>query len=177
MLIQRAGTGTLPPPGFTSPPWSALAAAWDAYVAAHPPSTHTVTLGPATLTLGHDDCEGDDLKPEVAQRVDGHVFGWDNESPKREVQVGKIKVEWRPVTNEEYLTFWEGGAKEGLVEVPPSWVVSDEGIQVCFFTTLLCCGRDSFHVNAGPHAVRTRANECCEALAGVDVVRRSGSVR
>lgn len=73
MLIQRAGTGTLPPPGFTPPPWSELAASWDAGVRA--PSTPTVTVGLATITMGHEDSEGDDLKPEVTYQVDGHEFG------------------------------------------------------------------------------------------------------
>ena len=63
MLIQRAGTGMLPPPGFAPPPWDALAAQWDAAPA---PTTPTVQLGPCTLTLGHDDQEPDDLLPALA---------------------------------------------------------------------------------------------------------------
>ncbi|KAG8221369.1 C-type lectin protein [Butyriboletus roseoflavus] len=127
MLIQRAGTGTLPPPGFTTPPWSELAAAWDA--SARAPDTPTVTLGPTTIMLGHEDCEGDDLKPEVTHHVDGHEFGWDNENPVRAVEVGRVCMEWRPVTNEEYLAFWEAGG-ETRVELPPSWVLGEEGIEV-----------------------------------------------
>ena len=45
MLIQRAATGMLPPPGFATPPWEALAAQWDA---APLPLTETVQLGPCT---------------------------------------------------------------------------------------------------------------------------------
>lgn len=127
MLIQRAGMGTLPPPGFAPPPWSALAAAWDANVRA--PSTPTVTLGPATITLGHDDCEGDDLDPELTHRVDGHEFGWDNESPARQVEVGRVRMAWRPITNEEYLAFWNAGGRD-QVEFPPSWVSGEKGIKV-----------------------------------------------
>ena len=134
MLIQRAGTGTLPPPGFAPPPWSELADAWD--VSARVPNTPTVTLGPTTIVLGHDDCEGDDLKPEVIYRVDGHEFGWDNENPTRAVEVGRVRMEWRPVTNEEYLAFWKAGG-ETRVELPPSWVSSEEGIEVCFFCEFL----------------------------------------
>lgn len=130
MLVQRAGAGTLPPSGFTPPPWSALAATWDASVRA--PSTPTVTLGPTTIVLGHDDCEGDDLKLEVTHRVDDHEFGWDNESPAKKVEVGRVRMEWRPVTNEEYLAFWKAGV-EAQVEFPPSWMLSEEGIEVCFF--------------------------------------------
>ncbi|KAI9571718.1 C-type lectin protein [Boletus coccyginus] len=127
MLIQRAGMGTLPPPGFAPPPWSELADAWDASVRA--PSAPTVTLGPTMISLGHDDCEGDDLKPEVTHRVDGHAFGWDNESPARQVEVGRVRLEWRPVTNEEYLAFWNAGGQT-QVDFPPSWVSSDGGIEV-----------------------------------------------
>ena len=122
---------TLPPPGF-APPWSALAAAWDA--SARAPSTPTVTIGLNTITLGHDDCEGDDLEPEVTHRVDSHEFGWDNESPARRIEVGRVCIEWRPVTNEEYLAFWSAGGQTE-VEFPPSWMSSEEGIQVCFFGT------------------------------------------
>ena len=136
MLIQRAGTGTLPPPGFAPPPWSALAAAWEA--SARAPSTPTVTIGPNTITLGHDDCEGDDLKLEVTHRVDGHEFGWDNESPARRVEVGPVRMEWRPVTNEEYLAFWNADGQT-QVEFPPSWVSSEQGMEVCFLARLFGC--------------------------------------
>lgn len=176
MLIQRAGMGTLPPPGFAPPPWSELADAWDASVRA--PSAPTVTLGPTMISLGHDDCEGDDLKPEVTHRVDGHAFGWDNESPARQVEVGRVRLEWRPVTNEEYLAFWNAGGQT-QVDFPPSWVSSEGGIEVRFFFQVdwfsrCSCGRRE---RVGPHAVWSGANARCKALAGADVVRRVDGVR
>ncbi|KAH7907883.1 C-type lectin protein [Hygrophoropsis aurantiaca] len=125
MLIQRAGTGTLPPPGFTVPPWEALAAQWNQSI--RPPSTPIVTLGPTTVTLGHDDSEGDDFTPGIADNVDGYSFGWDNESPARAVQVGQFRMHWRPISNAEYLAFWK--ATPG-VEMPPSWVQEGEEIKV-----------------------------------------------
>ena len=117
MLIQRAGTGVLPPPGFSIPPWAQLAAQWDAIPAT---ATSTVTLGPATLTLGHDDAESSDdsIRPED---IPGHEFGWDNESPARAVHVGAFRAEWRPVTNGEFEAYWRGAGK-GRVEMPASWV-------------------------------------------------------
>lgn len=124
MLIQRAGTNTLPPPGFTIPPWQALADQWNAVF---PPSTPTVTIGPAAITMGHDDCEGDDLSPGVTEVVDGHAFGWDNESPARVVEVKAVKMEWRPVSNAEFLQFYKDNNQ---VEMPASWVDGEEGIQV-----------------------------------------------
>ncbi|KIJ65772.1 hypothetical protein HYDPIDRAFT_87355 [Hydnomerulius pinastri MD-312] len=125
MLIQRAGTGTLPPPGFTVPPWEALAEQWNATT--RPPTTPTVTLGPTTVVLGHQDCEGDDLKSGITEMVDGHEFGWDNESPARAVEVKQVKMEWRPITNAEYFAFFQDHKEVGL---PPSWVESDEGMKV-----------------------------------------------
>ena len=176
MLIQRAGTGTLPPPGFTTPPWGALAAAWDASVLT--PSTPTVTLGPATIVLGHNDCEGDDLNPEVTYDVAGHTFGWDNESPARRVEVGRVRMEWRPVTNGEYLAFWKGEAGGERVAFPPSWVSTDNGrIEVCFSSLDHPTSAHSNAGAAGPHAVWTGADERRQALASTDVVRRPARVR
>ncbi|KAF7349800.1 DUF323 domain-containing protein [Mycena venus] len=74
-LLQRAGTGTIPPPGFTPPSWESLAETWNS--ASEPDSeSSAVTLGPTTITLGHDDNEADDA---LAGDVAGHEFGWDNE--------------------------------------------------------------------------------------------------
>jgi hypothetical protein len=75
MLLQRAGSGTLPPPGFTPPPWASLAETWNS---APEPESSTVTLGPTTITLGHDDNEADDA---FASDVGGHEFGWVSYSP------------------------------------------------------------------------------------------------
>jgi formylglycine-generating enzyme required for sulfatase activity len=121
MLIQRAGTGTLPPPGFVVPPWELLKLQWDATPA---PSTESVTLGPATLTLGHDDSEADDSLPDL--EAEGHQYGWDNESPARQVEVGKFRAAWRPVTNNEFLAFW----RAGKAELPKSWVEVEGEVKV-----------------------------------------------
>ena len=166
ILLQQGGTGTLPPPGFVPPPWSALAAAWDA--SAHAPSTPTVTIGLNTIMLGHDDCKGNDLKPEVTHCVDRHEFGWDNESLVSRVEVGQVRIEWRPVNNKEYLAFWSAGGQT-QAEFPPSWVSSEEGIQVCFFGASVWV-RKSAHLGAGPHFVWACADKRCRALAGADIV-------
>jgi len=122
MLIQRAGTGTLPPPGFTVPPWSALAAQW---ASVPPPSTATVTLGPADLPVGHLDSEADDADVHEIYNVHDREYGWDNESPARVVHVGKFKAEWRPVSNGEFERYWTASA--GKVAMPRSWVVDEDG--------------------------------------------------
>ncbi|KAF5379118.1 hypothetical protein D9615_005872 [Tricholomella constricta] len=126
MLIQRAGTGTLPPPGFISPPWEILTRQWDATPAL---AVSTVVLGPATVSLGQEDSEGDDSLEGISKKVDDHVFGWDNESPERKYEVGAFRVDWRPVSNREFETFWkESGADKS--RLPGSWVEEDGEIKV-----------------------------------------------
>ncbi|KAF8214994.1 DUF323 domain-containing protein [Mycena galopus ATCC 62051] len=123
MLLQRAGTGTLPPPGFTSPPWASLAETWNS---APQPESSTVTLGSATVTLGHDDNEAED--DALASDVAGHEFGWDNEHPKREVHVNEFRIEWRPVTNGQFFKYYV--AADGEVAIPASWVEVDGEMHV-----------------------------------------------
>jgi formylglycine-generating enzyme required for sulfatase activity len=128
MLLQRAGSGTIPPPGFTTPPWSSLASSWDS---APQPATSTVRLGPATVSIGHDDFEADDADPEKALKVEDHEFGWDNEHPKRDVHVEEFRIEWRPVTNGQFYEFYKQHDKEGKLEFPASWVELDGEMKVC----------------------------------------------
>ncbi|PCH40324.1 DUF323 domain-containing protein [Wolfiporia cocos MD-104 SS10] len=117
MLLQRAGTGTIPPAGFSPPQWPVLAKAWDN---AAQPKVETVTLGPDTVTLGHDDNEADDDSLDVA----AHDFGWDNEHPRRRVYVPQFKIAMRPVTNGQFYDFFAGEGK-GVVKYPASWVEID----------------------------------------------------
>ncbi|KAI0345952.1 DUF323 domain-containing protein [Trametopsis cervina] len=124
MLLQRAGSGTIPPVGFVPPVWDTLTQSWDA---APLPGTKAVTLGPETISLGHDDAEADEVSTDVA----GHDFGWDNEHPKREVEVGQFRIEWRPVTNGEFYEFYSGSGKSRPdVQFPGSWVNVDGDIRV-----------------------------------------------
>jgi len=129
MLLRSVVQGTLPPSGFTPPPWSALADGWDK--APLPPSP-TVTLGPETITLGHDDSENDDASKEV----ENHEFGWDNEHPQRQVDVGEFRIEWRPVSNGDFYQFYNSGGSN-KVAFPKSWcMVGDE---VCVRSCFSCC--------------------------------------
>ena len=98
-----------------------------------PPSTQTVIVGPATILLGHHDSEADDKNPEYSDDVQGHTFGWDNESPERHVHVGAFKAEWRPISNLEFQQFWLGEGKHLGIEMPKSWVVEDGDVKVPFF--------------------------------------------
>lgn len=119
MLLQRAGTGTLPPPGFSPPLWESLSTSWNST-----PGTNSkmVILGPEDISLGHDDDESADSSPasNINAEVRDHEFGWDNEHPRRVVHVDKFAIEWRPVTNGEFYAFYKNG-KEKL-EYPASWI-------------------------------------------------------
>lgn len=112
------------------PPWSSLAANWNSTPL---PESSTVTLGPCTISLGHDDSEADDDKL-MDRKVVGHDFGWDNEHPKRDdVRVEEFRIEWRPVTNGQFYEFYktQGEKKVGL---PASWVESGGSMMVCRFS-------------------------------------------
>ena len=124
MLIQRAGTGTLPPPSFSSPPFDLLSRDWDIEYASFYASSigPVVKLGPQTVTLGHNDLESDDLKVPLDIQ---HAFGWDNENPQREVHVAEFKISWRPVTNGEFFAHWSNpdlNQGKNKVAMPASWV-------------------------------------------------------
>jgi len=123
MLLQRAGAGTIPPLGFAVPPWASLKASWDLIP---PPRSATVTLGPATISLGHDDSE---IGDESDTDLENHEFGWDNEHPRRTVNVGKFKISLRPVTNGELYTFYIGEGKD-KIQLPASWIKEGDQILV-----------------------------------------------
>lgn len=118
MLLQRAGNGTIPPRGFTKPSWASLCDNWKS---APKPSSPTVTMGPASVSLGHDDDETKDQDASAQQEISQHEFGWDLENPARMAQVGEFRIEWRPVTNGEFLDF-SRNAGYGKVSYPASWV-------------------------------------------------------
>lgn len=142
MLIQVAGQGTPTPPGFTTPPWSALAHQWDSMPKAGSNSSpnssstefesDTICLGPSSLIVGHDDSEGDDLI--LTDDVRQHEFGWDNESPQRTVDVNRFRVTWRPVSNGEFRAFWSDEGKD-IVKLPASWRLIDGEVQVSALST------------------------------------------
>ena len=124
MLIQRAGSGILPPPGFSTPSWELLAHHWANSPA---PPEPTVILGPELITLGHNDGEDQDHTDEYKLAVHNHTFGWDNESPARVVTVGRFKAEWRPVTNREFEVFWR---KREDISLPRSWCLENGELKV-----------------------------------------------
>lgn len=129
MVLQRSGTGMLPPPDTQPPPWELLAKEWDAIAARRCTfGRETVIIGPAKVKLGLNDLEAED---EVlgTQGIAEHAFVWDNESPERTVTIGKIKVSLTCVTNGEFMNFWLAEGKERF-DLPASWVEIDGVIKV-----------------------------------------------
>lgn len=134
MLIQRAGTGTTPPPDFAPPVWESLMKSWKH---APKPSSDTVVVDATTVTIGIDDIEIEDEDPAKSHDVVGHMFGWDNESPKRRVAVRSFIIEWRPITNGEFYEFYRRTVQDGndrlhdgkrsKLTLPASWAMIDHG--------------------------------------------------
>jgi formylglycine-generating enzyme required for sulfatase activity len=92
-------------------------ASWSKTVIETLPSAplHNVTAG--TVNIGHDDFEGLD---EQESLLPGTEFGWDNESPMRQVDVAQFSIQSRPVTNGEYLQYL---TENGLLDkIPASWM-------------------------------------------------------
>lgn len=144
MLIQKAESncsGTLPPPGIHTPVWGELVRQWSAI----PLPVHvSVELGPEVISVGRDDCELDDYTAGEALDVKSHDFGWDNENPRRQVEVGKFKVDFRPITVNDFYNFWVGGTDEKVSSILPANWVDDAGeIKVCLCGHLqVCQGND-----------------------------------
>ena len=157
MLLQRGGTGTIPPPDFTPPNWTSLTEIWDA---APKPNCPSVTLGPAIVSIGHDDFEADDTDPVKSLKVDGHEFGWDNESPKRNIHVEEFSIDWRPVTNGQFYDFYKNGGQE-KVNLPASWVEYMGETCVSFKPSSM----SRLNHDAGSYCVRPRALENGSELA------------
>ncbi|KAG8763227.1 hypothetical protein FRC11_005338, partial [Ceratobasidium sp. 423] len=124
MLIQRAGSGTIPPATIV-PDWKTLAKVWDAEIRASSNVPTLVRIGPSEVTVGHDDFESEDASaPEGWES--SYEFGWDNEHPKRSISIGSVDVSTRPITNGDYLAFLSK-SRLGEKDLPASWVrVKDE---------------------------------------------------
>ena len=161
MLLRTVGKGTLPPSGFAPPPWSTLSDSWDK---APLPLSSTVALGPGIITLGHDDSENDDASKEV----ENHEFGWDNEHPQRQVDVGKFRIEWRPVSNGDFYEFYNSGGSD-KVAFPKSWCMIDDGVYVHLFLVLQVYM--PLNPSTGPYHVRSRSDESRPFVACYDHLR------
>lgn len=128
MLIQKAGEddGTRPPPGIPPPDWEALQLQWNRRKELESTQETKLTLGPSNISLGHDDAEADDYKSQTPYGEE-HEFGWDNEHPKRTVEVKRFTIERKPIGNGEYHQFWSTGDK---AQLPASWIIKDSSVHV-----------------------------------------------
>lgn len=122
MLLQSPET--LPPPGFTTPHWASLARLWDAQHERDQAEPTRIKLSRARISLGIDDVESEDAHYLDACGWENHVFGWDLENGKHDVEVGRIEVSRKPITNGEYKVFLESS---GCKMLPSSWV-EDAGV-------------------------------------------------
>ncbi|KAF2829516.1 hypothetical protein CC86DRAFT_286753 [Ophiobolus disseminans] len=104
MLIQSERV--LPPPGTGTPDFEALAKQ-SATVAVE---NQWFTIPEAKIDVGLDDPEND----VITQRH----FGWDNERPRRSVEVKSFRAKARPITNGEYATYL---SRTGKTAIPASW--------------------------------------------------------
>ena len=107
MLLQSERT--LPPPG-PIPDFRALAQA----ARENTIPNEWITIPATTIVIGMDDPDTD-LEP-------GRYFGWDNEKPRREIQVPSFEAKARPLTIEDYARYLY---ESGLQTVPASWSQAD----------------------------------------------------
>lgn len=116
-----------PAPGFTTPDWQSLKSQWRAQVdAEHRNIDNTIITYPeSTVEIGHDDFDHLDKQTPYDP---AHTFGWDNESPKRTLKVPSFKISLLPISNGDYLKFWEGKTQTEQKELlPGSWAIGDGG--------------------------------------------------
>ncbi|GAW12131.1 hypothetical protein ANO14919_014890 [Xylariales sp. No.14919] len=109
LYIMLQSDKTLPPPNVLTPDFRALAR--DAKLSRV--ENKWFDIPEQSVTLGLDDPE-DDLD------WDGH-FGWDNEKPRRHVNVHSFEAKGRPITNEEYAHYLY---KTERGKIPASWATS-----------------------------------------------------
>ena len=176
MLVQKAdsdGSGTAPPPGIHAPVWDELVKQWDAI----PVPAHSSTeLGPEIISVGRDDHEPDDYVAKEFIDVELHSFGWDNENPRRQVEVGKFRVDFRPITVGEFYEFWMSGTNEGVSSIlPASWIEDGGEVKVCVVRLFRLT--DGMTGRAGSHSLRPGTDENRRELADDWVIRRALCVR
>ena len=111
MLLQS--DRTRPPPGVT-PDFEALAR--QAATQSVPNSWFKIPT--QRITLGLDDPEND-LGPI-------RYYGWDNEKPRRQVDVPAFEAKARPITTEDYARYLEQTQKDSL---PASWTAMSADIE------------------------------------------------
>ncbi|RCI06706.1 hypothetical protein CU098_013766, partial [Rhizopus stolonifer] len=116
MLVQSPHI--LPPKGVALPSWKLYNHPKQLAPLAEAP---LMQLPAGTVVLGHHDHESSDLSNNTLNVQ----FGWDNEHPERQVQVGAYQIQTRPVTNGEYYQYLQDTKSNAL---PASWLNNKDGI-------------------------------------------------
>ncbi|KAH8923626.1 hypothetical protein BT69DRAFT_1262315 [Atractiella rhizophila] len=120
MIVQMAPEKINPPSSASIPDFRSLSNHWNALYRSQDLGT-TETFQPSSLNFGIDDVDTRDnavLSPS-------HVYGWDNESPTRIVEVKKpFKISLLMITNGDYYDFWK---QEPGRKTPESWKVDETG--------------------------------------------------
>ncbi|KAI1430229.1 C-type lectin protein [Xylaria sp. FL1777] len=106
LYIMVQSDKTLPPPNVPVPDFQALAR--EAKLSRV--ENEWFDIPEQSVTLGLDDPEDDPGS--------GSHFGWDNEKPRRQVDVHSFQAKGRPITNEEYAHYLYETKKE---KYPASW--------------------------------------------------------
>lgn len=104
MLVQSEKM--LPPAGAVKPDFEAIAR--EARVKAV--DNQWFDIPKQTVVLGLDDDDSD--------HITKRFFGWDNEKPRRTVEVAAFEAKARPITNGEYLQYM---TQRGIQKIPASW--------------------------------------------------------
>lgn len=119
MLIQSPNI--LPPKGIALPSWKLFMRSGALPSLTPLSDAPLMKLPGGTVCLGHDDHESLDRQSKV------HEFGWDNESPERQVSVAAFDIQTRPVTNGEYFAFLQDTQADFI---PACWLKQDDQIFV-----------------------------------------------
>jgi formylglycine-generating enzyme required for sulfatase activity len=102
-----------------APDFASLSRSWDSHV--QPQSL--VSYGTTTIAIGHDD--DDRLDPSTAYDP-AHEYGWDVESPRREVAVEGFKISALPISNEDFRLHLIAHPEEKDL-FPMAWSRSKQG--------------------------------------------------
>jgi L-histidine Nalpha-methyltransferase / hercynylcysteine S-oxide synthase len=103
MLIQSEKT--LPPAGVVVPDFESMAL--EATAKAVP--SEWVKIPAASISIGIDEADGSH---------NSGYYGWDNEIPKRNAEVGEFLTRTQPITNREYAEYL---VEIGQADIPASW--------------------------------------------------------
>lgn len=123
-IALQASSSLLPISGWRAPDFGSLSRSWDRSIKAQGISRQAVLdFGAKKSALGHDD---DDRKDDDEAYDEKHEFGWDVETPRREVEVGAFRIDALPISNVEYLHYLSTLSAPSDDLFPSSWASTSE---------------------------------------------------